>query len=723
MHKKYNSSREVYVLSLILLLVYPAHSQASDVENSLCTAPVYQPLTVSPEQKDNQTHIQADHVTLSKQNTSVFSGNVDIRRNDLFINAGRVEFQQDNNHLKATGSVEFRTPTIKVNASDAEFYIDNDQGIINNAQYETTQRSRGTADSIKLESENLVILTNSRYTTCDPDKTDWQLSADEIKLDNENHQGYADDVVLRFKGVPLFYLPYMRFPIGEERLSGFLFPNIGSSDSHGSELLVPYYWNIKPDMDATITPWIMSKRGTMFLSEWRYLNENSAGQLELDYLGDDKEFNDDRQRARWLHRGNPSEGWSTYVDYNYVADDQHVSDFSDELEDISTTHLNRRGYIRYNSPGWSFTGNLQSYQTLSGSEPYRRLPQLTLATTELEQERKFNFNFNSELVRFEHPDEMVVGNRLDLNASVSYPVRTAATHFIPRLSLRHTQYQLEQTSAGSEDNPQRNLPIFSIDSGIVFERNTQLFGNSLIQTLEPQLYYLYVPFKDQSDLPVFDTSLYDFNINNPFVEDRFIGVDRIGDANQLTAAIATRFINQKTGNELFSARIGQVFYFKDREVTLPGGEVETNSKSNIIAEIIARPTASWYLGADMEWDIETDETANANARLAYQPGDKLHIQGTYRFARDDLKTAELGFRWRLNPRWQITARKLDDLLLEQSLESQLALRYDSCCWGLTLQWDDRNLPNFSEREKSVRLQLELKGLSSIGNRRKITGFE
>lgn len=710
-------------LILVATSCFPLWSVANDEKSELCHSPVYQPRQLSPEQKDNQTHIQADHVSLSRDNVSVFSGNVDIRRNDQFITADRVEFQQNKNFLQAQGHVQFSTPQIKIEASKAEFSIDDNQSILENITFTTTQRALGGADSIKVTSEKLAVMTNARYTTCDPDKIDWLLSADEIKFDNEKHQGYADDVVLRFKGVPFFYLPYLRFPIGEERLSGFLFPNLGHSEQHGSELLMPYYWNIKPDMDATITPWVMSKRGTMLLSEWRYLNKNSVGQLELDYLGDDKEYNDDRQRARWIHKGQSSSGWSTSLDYNYVGDINHVEDFSDKLEDISLTHLNRQGTVNYNSPNWQFTANVQSYQTLSGEEPYRRLPQLSVATRDFEHNRKFNFHLQSELVRFDHPDDKVIGNRFDFNAAISYPVRTAATHFIPRLNLRHTQYQLDQTTAGEEQNPQRNLPMFSIDTGIVFERETQMFATPLVQTLEPQLYYLYVPFKDQSELPVFDTSIYDFNVNNVFVDDRFIGVDRIADANQLTAAIASRFFHARTGAEVFSARIGQVFYYADREVTLPGGSIETHSKSNIIAEIIARPNAHWYLGTDMEWDIEEDNTASANARLAYQPGDDLHIQGIYRFDRDDLKTAELGFRWRINPRWQVTARQLDDLLLEQSLETQLAVRYDSCCWGLTLQWDDRNLPDQEEREKSVLLQLELKGLSSIGNRRTITGFE
>jgi LPS-assembly protein len=711
------------ILPLLVMTCLPVLSMANDEQNDLCHSPVYQPKFSGPEQKDDQTHIQADHVSLSKDNVSIFTGNVDIRRNDQFITADRVEYQQNENFLQAQGKVQFNTPQIKIEASKAEFHIDDNQSNLENILFTTTQRAHGGADSIRVISENLAIMTNARYTTCDPDKTDWLLSADEIKLDNEKHQGYADDVVLRFKGVPFFYLPYMRFPIGEERLSGFLFPNIGSSEQHGSELLIPYYWNIAPDMDATISPWVMSKRGTMLLSEWRYLNKNSAGQLELDYLNDDKEYHDDRQRARWIHKGQSPSGWSTSIDYNYVADVNHVEDFSDKLEDISLTHLNRQGTVNYNSRNWQFTANVQSYQTLSGEEPYRRLPQLTLTSRNIEKNKKFNFYVESELVRFDHPDDKVIGNRFDLNTAISYPIRTAATFFIPRLNLRHTQYQLDQTTVGEEQNPYRNLPMFSIDSGIIFERDTQLFGTPLVQTLEPQLYYLYVPYRDQSDLPVFDTSIYGFNVNHFFVADRFIGTDRVADANQLTAALATRFYHANTGAELFSARIGQVFYYADREVTLPGNTIETRSKSNIIAELIARPSSHWYLGTDVEWDIEADNTAAANARLAYQSGNNVQIQGIYRFDRDDLKTAELGFRWRITPRWQITARQLDDLLLEQSLETQLALRYDSCCWGLTLQWDDRNLPDQLEREKSILLQLELKGLSSIGNRRTITGFE
>ena len=721
-------SKHLSLLFTIILcsttLLFPTALLAETITDSLCTTPPYQPKPDLRKSDDQQIHIQSDTVSLTENKTSLFSGNVEIIQSNQQLNADQVEYQQDKNYLRAEGHVEVYTPLLKMTGSKGEFYIDKNQGVIHDSEYVTTQRGRGAATEINIQSEDVVVLHNARYTTCDPGKTDWQLSADEIKLDNSKHQGYAEDMVLKFKGVPFLYFPYLRFPVSEERLSGFLFPSLGNSDQHGSELLLPYYWNIAPDLDATITPWFMSKRGVMLQNEIRYLNKKSSGQLELDYLDKDKEFNDkERTRAQWKHQGNPAAGWSTSVDVNYVADNQHFIDFSTDLENSSTTHLNRQGSIAYNAKDWYFNGNLQSYQTLSGTAPYRRLPQLKLATRDFADDEQFNFQFESELVRFDHPDNKVIGDRMDLTATISYPIRTAATHFIPKLRLRHTQYQLEQTTAGQEENPDRNIPIFSIDSGVVFERDTQFFGSASTQTLEPQLYYLYIPYRDQSALPVFDTSLYGFNINNTFVEDRFIGADRVGDANQLTAALATRFYHNDSGAEVFAARIGQVFYYADREVSLPSGSIETRPKSNIIAEIIARPTSYWYLGTDAEWDIEKDETANSNVRLSYAPGSDLHIQGIYRFEREILKTAELGFRWRLNPRWQLTARRIDDLLAERTQEEQIALRYDSCCWGLTLQLEDRYLTDLLQRDKAISLQLELKGLSSVGQRRAITGFE
>lgn len=719
-----NLSLLVKVTLFSASLALPVISNAENTPPSLCSSSPYQPQPGSEQTRGEAIQIESDKVSLTENNTSLFSGNVDISKGNQKLTADKVEYQQDKNYLRAEGHIELFTPYFKMNGSTAEFNVKNDQGTIQDAEYATTQRGRGGAKQINIQSENVVVLTDARYTTCDPDKIDWQMSADEIKLDNSKRQGYAKDVVLEFKGVPFFYFPYMRFPVGEERLSGFLFPSFGNSDQHGSELLAPYYWNIAPDLDATITPWVMSKRGIMLQNEVRYLNQKSAGQLDLDYLDKDKEFNDEeRKHARWQHNGSPAAGWSTSVDYNYVSDEQYFIDFSSDLDNASTSQLNRSGSIAYNAKDWYFKGNLQSYQTLSGVTPYRRLPQLTLASRDFEDDGQFNFQVESELVRFDHPDDKVMGNRFDLSASVSYPVRTAATHFIPRLRLRHTQYQLEQTAIGADDSPARSLPIFSIDSGVVFERNTLFSGNAYTQTLEPQLYYLYIPYRDQSSLPVFDTSRYDFNINNPFVEDRFIGNDRVGDANQLTAALATRFYHDESGAEVFSARIGQVFYYADREVTLPGGNIETRSKSNIIAELVARPTSHWYLGTDMEWDIEADEIYQGNARLGYEAGTDLQLLGTYRFERDLLKTAELGFRWRFNPRWQLTARRIDDLLAERTQEEQLALRYDSCCWGLTLQVENRFLTDQLERDKGIYLQLELKGLSSIGRRRAINGLE
>lgn len=343
-----------------------------------------------------------------------------------------------------------------------------------------------------------MIMEEATYTTCPPDNVSWELSANEITLDKESRQGTATHVVIDFMGVPFFYFPYLQFPIGDERMSGFLLPTFAVSDKRGTEISVPYYWNIAPDMDATITAHNMTRRGVMWKNEFRYLNEQSKGQIELDYTEEDKLYGNDRGRVKWQHSGQAGAGWSTLLNYHRVMDEDHFNDFSNDNGLAATTHLEQSATLNYNAQYWQFSSLVQDHQTLSGAKPYRKLPELKLSSRLAEPDNRLNFNASSEWVRFDHPDfdlpssTIPITDRAHLQPSVSLPLRSQAAFFIPKITGYYTQYKLQHYNEPEKDETlYRDVTISSVDTGLFLERDTSIGDTPLLHTLEPRLFYVY----------------------------------------------------------------------------------------------------------------------------------------------------------------------------------------------------------------------------------------
>jgi LPS-assembly protein len=701
------------LLTAALLWTVPANA-AEATRDPLCVG-VFPEIPVIPPRSDDKTHLQADEARVSRESVSTFIGEVVIQRDAIQMEADRAEYLARNDTLDAEGNVRFIGSGLLITGTDAHADLRNNRASFNNARYFSVERANGRAASIRLLDPDHLELTDATFTTCNPDDPDWQLSADRVKLDRSTRQGKAYGVVMAFKNVPFLYLPYLRFPIGDERLSGFLFPRIGNSDLLGGQLQLPYYWNIAPNYDATITPWHMSERGTMLQTEFRYLHSHNQGQFDAQYLPADKgRADEERERFRWQHQGQPGGGrWRTRVDYNYVSDSDFLRDFGNTLDTTSTTHLDQMGSLTYVAPHWQFRSVAQGFQTLLGDSPYERLPQLLFETRRPERSGRLNYSLRGEWVRFDHPDPArIQGTRLDLKPVISWPLRSSAGFLVPQIAWRYTAYELDNPATGSDATPSREIPIYSLDSGLVFERSTRFGTTAYIQTLEPRLYYVYAPFRDQDNLPVFDTQLSRFNVNEPFKADFFDGADRVEDANRLTAMLTTRLLEEQTGKERFSAGIGQVFYFDDRRVILPGDSIQTERRSNVIAQVRGRPNARWDLYADAEWNPPRQEFDKTTARIAYRRHPRFELDLAYRFERNVLETTESRFRWRLNPRWQLSGRRLYDLLNQRNQESELGLRYDSCCWAVKLLSRERFISDSVKTDNSIVLELELKGLAS-----------
>jgi LPS-assembly protein len=466
----------------------------------------------------------------------------------------------------------------------------------------------------------------------------------------------------------------------------------------------------------------MSKRGLLLENEFRYLTRHSHGIVEVDHIGQDTVYGRSRTKLDWTNQGEPGAGWSSSVDYHYVSDNQYLNDFASSLSTAATTtSLNRSGKLTYNQTSYVFGATLQDHQTLSGTEPYQRLPQLTFNTRLANTDNSWNYDLSSELVNFDHRDpSKVVGQRFKLSPYLAYPIVKDAGYFKPKLTLNYLQYNLDRTGSTQTKQPNVTVPIFSLDSGIYLERDTSIGDTKLLQTLEPRLFYLYAPYRDQSMLPVFDTALTGFSQSLLFSENRFSGNDRIGDANQVTAAITTRFYRQDDGAELFNATVGQIFYFRDREVVLPGQAVDTKTRSNYLGNVSFAPNPYWSLNGDWQYNPETKHTEVGNIYLQNHPGAGRVINLEYRFTRDAVRTEGVSFAWRINPRWQAFGGHQYDLINKHRLQNFFGLRYDSCCWGLRLVWGERfdrllnNDPNNLRYEHAVYLEFMLKGLSSLG---------
>lgn len=689
---------------------------------ALCPPGFVPPLPPPVVSSDNNVHVDADAAKIESGNITTFSGDVNIRQGGKRLQADQIRYDRTTELFTASGQVIYSDTTWQLRGKDAQFNLNNTTGTIKQADYLNILRlARGQAETLELESRDRLRMDVANYTSCPEEDVAWLLSATKITLDQQTQQGSAENVSLRFMDVPILYFPYLRFPIGDQRLSGFLYPGIGTSQQHGNEFNLPFYWNIAPQYDATINPHYMSKRGWMLENEFRYLTEKNSGYLDLNVLPNDKLYGDRRDRITWNHTGQLAPNWSTIVTYNEVSDVEYISDFSNSLAFSSITHLDRRGQLQYNSPRIGYTLVAQDYQTITGTEPYKRLPQMNLNTRLTGQDNTVNYELYAELVRFDHLDQnKVIGERLHLNPVLSYPWRAAAGYFAPKISLYQINYALGHIDpATRNESPSVTVPVYSLDAGLYMERNLQLGNTAYLHTLEPRLYYLYAPYKDQSELPIFDTGLTTFNDVTMFSENRFSGGDRVGDADQLAAAVSSHIYRDDTGYEVMSATLGELFYFKERQVTLLSQNIDNQTRSSLFGSLAISPSAAWLLRGDVQWNTDSGHTEVGNTRVQYRPAADSVINFDYRFRRNELRTIGGSAAWRFNPRWRAFGGHQFDIQNNHKLENFLGLHYESCCWGLRLLATERfDVLNSTVGnplyEQAVYLSLELKGLSNFG---------
>lgn len=650
------------------------------------------------------------------------SGEVQALRDGQALHADRARYEQDTGRLDAEGNVSYLREGLAVDGERGTFSLDADSGTLAGARFRLFARhARGEAENARMVDSNVTVLETARYTTCDPGDEDWLLRASRVRLDRSTGIGTARNARLSFMGVPFLYTPWISFPIDDRRRSGFLYPGVRDSSRNGLEFSLPYYLNLAPNYDATLTPTYMKKRGMMLDSELRYLGRRHVGLIDVSWLPDDREMQRERSRIGYLHQTLPGLGPSLDVNYNRVSDPGFFDDFGNDLGIASITHLEQRAALGYQAENWMASARLQRYQTVDeaippNNRPYRQEPALTFRS----QLPEYNFRPNARLigsyVDFRH-DTRLEGRRMEVQPGITFPMYTLAAYLQPSLTLRHTSYRLDDATGADGDSLDRTLPVVTIDGGVFLERNFDWGKRELIQTLEPRLYYLYVPYREQDHLPRFDAGVPDFNFSQLFRDNRFNGSDRVGDANQLATALVTRFIDAQTGREWLQAGIGRIHYFQDRRVQL-AGEPQTARRSDLVGEVTAT-MGIVTARLDARRSEETDRIDRAGVALQYRPGPRRLLGVGYRFRDDILEQTDLTVLWPLGSRWHVIARHNYSLHDRRTLETLAGFEYRSCCWRARMV-SRRYLDSVAgvqdpEYNRSLYLQIEFIGLASLGD--------
>lgn len=730
------------LVSICLVSVSPP---AFAVQWQQCGGPLALPQAPAPlpgtePGKPETVHIESDEADLSREGVSSLSGNVHLQRGARHLEAERLVYEHETEEASAEGSVEFWAEGLYIAADRAEIGLAEERAIAERARFMLRDaHAHGGAQRISLQGRESLLVEDGHYTTCNPGDDVWVLEAGEIDIDREEQVGVARDVWVRVHGVPVFYAPVLTFPLSDERKSGLLPPTLGVSDASGLELGVDYYLNLAPNRDATLGARWLQKRGALASGEYRYLMPWGRGRLSGEYMPEDRKYGGDRGALGLRHLGSFASGWSADVDYQWTSDSDYFEDFGTSLGESARSHLPQRADLVYAGPGFRIRGRIQDYQTLDdlGTDnlPYARLPQILAMTRLPERNRQINFAGAVELARFER-DTGVTGNRADLRSSLHLPLRSPSAFLVPKLGLRLTHYDLSGTAPGADETPSRMLPTFSVDGGLVYERNTTFASQDLVQTLEPRAYYLLVPSTRQDDQPLFDTGYASLDFGQLFRENRFNGADRVGDANQLTLGVTSRLLSPTRGAELARASVGQIYYFRDREVTLPGLAPDDDSVSDLIAEATMDALHPFRLRAALHWDPDESRSSRLAAGLRYQPEHGRAVNAGYRFLRadpsreqDELEQVDLSFAWPLGWGWRAIGRVNYAIGEGRNIESFAGLEHDGCCLALRAVAGRHLSGRTGDYTNAVFLNFEFKGLGGAGTPgagaalRGISGYE
>jgi len=716
------------------------------------------PATTPMEVEASRTQVAADKIQLE--------GDVSLRQGSRRIQAGAMTYDKQTEQASLTDGVEIRQPGMLVRGSVAEVNMAGRDAQFRDGEFVLhEQHMRGNAGSITHRSDGVVVLKDGSITSCEPGRESWLIKGRRLSVDPKRHQGSGRGVVVELAGIPVLYTPYITFPVGDQRQSGLLVPSISTSEG-GIDITLPWYWNIAPNYDATLAPRFAEGHGAMLETEWRFLNTYSLNTLNLAGLYNDEgggdpdidrlisEGTDERTlrpykgENRWLahlqHDGGGNTRWYSDINYAKVSDVDYFRDLMPESFSISnSTYLDQVATLGYHLDHWNLNAQVQSFQNLlvDLDPSYRQLPRLQM-------NGRYHWGavalaMDNEWTRFSHQDaDFVTGQRAFLDYSLEWNRQWLWGYVRPNLGVQALAYRLDPDTlrAGADNSPTLDAPYASLDTGLIFERN----GGR--QTLEPRLFYLFRDHADHSALYSvtpgdpsesqdvnFDTTLLTFSYDQLFRARRFAGGDRLGDANQLAVGITSRWLSGDHTQTLASVSVGQVIYFRDREVSLThNDDTQTIEESDLATQISAQVADHVWLRGDFLYNPERDHLMRATTGVEYSDAARRHMRLGYRFVREDevenatlpVDQLDAAFALPVGEQWQVVGRLFYDLDAQRELDVFIGFEYDDCCYRLRVlarRWLDSKLAalvNDQNRhyDDGLFLEIDLKGLASSGNR-------
>ena len=720
----------------LVFFLLPQLSSAEDLVSEKQSSEIFQ----------ESVEIEGDSLETLLDRKMKAKGNAILKKGNKTIKAEVIEYDQISEKLITQGNTSIDLEKISLSGTKLNYRLSDQTGKMEDVTFniksdkkeetivqkgiQVTKRYydfRGDAKAIFFEGENKTKLESSRLTTCEVDSNDWYIKSKNMEIDTKKDQVKASHASLDFKGVPIFYMPSTSFSLNKNRQSGFLSSTFGTTSKSGFEFRVPYYFNISPNMDATLTARYLGKRGPLADGEFRYLTENYSGINQLQYMNHDQSSGqDNRYFLKLNHQHQFGRGWSGSYDLQKVSDNTYFSDLATMIQVTSVVNLPQRVNLNYSGDIWKLNLLTEKYQTLTNASnsPYQRLPQVNLSGKK--DYDNFILDLKSQWTLFERDDKFastftdaqkITGSRFTMTPAITIPLTSEYGYIKPKVSANIRSYNLNNSPDNNKDIV---TPIFSLDSGVYLDRNINFLNQNYTNTLEPRLFYVYIPYKDQSVLPNFDSGLADLNMQTLFYENQYNGQDRINDANQLTASLTSKFLD-KNGKERLSAIIAQRYYFEDRRVF--GNDLTEAKKANsdIFMGASAKLPNSLNLDAMFQFDPTSNNLLRSTLGSRYNPEPGKMLNVSYRMIdniidnNQDLEVFNAAGQWPLGNRFYSIGRYNYDLKSSQTIEVLAGLEYDGGCWVARSIFDRISLPTSPNPNYAFFIQLELNGIGSIGS--------
>jgi LPS-assembly protein len=723
-----------FLLLLPILFVFSHASQAQDTVQPQKPVRPVKKAVVSKEAAP--TVITADSVEAKQGQILEAKGNAEIRKEDQFVRADHLLFLQESNEVFADGDVRVEKSDTTMTGPSLKMNMDKNTGEMVQPKFFLTEPNvHGSAELLRMEGKQIYSFDKASYTSCPVGKDDWLLKMGELELDRNTQIGTAYNARIEFMGVPFLYTPWMNFPLNDQRRSGLLGPILGNTNKDGREFTTPFYWNISSNYDATISPRFIEKRGILLDNEFRYMGNSYSGKLDYGELKGDNIAQRDRSHTSLVHVQNLGAGFAGSLNLNEASDNAYFRDLSSNPAIALQNQLLQEVALTYGGGGWWNTSvRAQRFQTLQADQPldtpYRRLPQVNLGAQRVIG--GVNATLNAEYTNFDNPSfialtgplagtQLVNGSRSVLYPNVTYPlVNDPAYYITPKLGMHISQYSLTEKNPNPESTYSRSVPIFSLDSSMTLEREFMAFEGEYLQTLEPRIFYVHIPFVAQDNLPVFDSAQPAFSFMQMFTENRFIGNDRIGDANQVTTALTSRLLDADNGNELLRVTMGERFSSQTPRVFL-GGPTATTNASDVLLSVAGRMSKALSLDSLMQYNPNESRTEMFVATARYRPeaGKVFNLGYRYTFSADPdpiktLKQVDFSMQWPFLGRWHTVAQMQYSLQTERAVQSMAGLEYYQDCWAFRLGVQ-QFVTTLRETSTTIFVQLELNELIRVGD--------